>query len=88
MELSSGELSGDEEFTIHDMKFRGATSLYTAGAGKPWTNKKVNYCFAAEAKLAVRQVIARSVEMFKKVLPCIEWQGMHTHSLAHFHTCA
>jgi hypothetical protein len=88
MELSSGELSGDEEFTIHDMKFRGATSLYTAGAGKPWTNKKVNYCFAVEAKPAVRQVIARSVEMFKKVLPCIEWQGMHTHSLAHFHTCA
>jgi hypothetical protein len=76
MELSSGELSGDEEFTIHDMKFRGATSLYTAGAGKPWTNKKVNYCFAVEAKPAVRQVIARSVEMFKKVLPCIEWQDV------------
>jgi hypothetical protein len=75
MELTEPEFSGGP-------RVLGATSLYTAGAGKPWTNKKVNYCFAAEAKLAVRQVIARSVEMFEKVLPCIEWQGMHTQPLA------
>ena len=75
MELTAPEFSGGP-------RVLGATSLYTAGAGKPWTNKKVNYCFAAEAKDAVRQVIARSVEMFEKVLPCIEWEGMHTHSHA------
>ena len=75
MELTGPEFSGGP-------RVLGATSLYTAGAGKPWTNKKVNYCFAAEAKDAVRQVIARSVEMFEKVLPCIEWEGMQTHSHA------
>jgi hypothetical protein len=67
--------------TMHDMKFRDATSLY--GGGKSWTNKKVNYCFHPEAKPAVRQVVARSVEYLKKVMPCIGWKGMHTHSLAH-----
>jgi hypothetical protein len=72
--------------TMHDMKFRDATSLY--GGGKSWTNKKVNYCFHPEAKPAVRQVVARSIEYLKKVMPCIGWEGMHTHSLAHLHTCA
>ena len=75
--------SGDDEVRMHDMKFPGATSLYTAGPGKPWTNKTVNYCFAPAAKTAVRQVIALSVEVLKKVMPCIVWKGMHTHSLAH-----
>ena len=84
---------GDMELT-RGTGFKGAPSfldaihLWVAGAGKPWTNKKVNYCFAADAKPAVRQVIARSVEMFKKQVPCIGWQGMHTHSLAHLHTRA
>jgi hypothetical protein len=63
--------------TQGDMKFHNATSLYAAGPGKPWTNKKVNYCFAPAAKPAVRQVVARSVEMLKKVMPCIGWEGMH-----------
>jgi len=80
---TQGDEELDEELTIHDMKFHDATSLYTAGPGKPWTNKKVNYCFAPAAKPAVRQVIARSVEVLKKVMPCIAWEGMHTHSLAH-----
>jgi hypothetical protein len=80
---TQGDEELDEELTMHDMKFHDATSLYTAGPGKPWTNKKLNYCFAPAAKPAVRQVIARSVEVLKKVMPCIEWEGMHTHSLAH-----
>ena len=82
MELTEPEFSGGP-------RVLGATMhLWVAGAGKPWTNKKVNYCFAPAAKPAVRQVIARSVEEFKKVMPCIGWEGMHTHSLAHLHTCA
>ena len=80
---TQGDEELDQELTIHDMKFHDATSLYTAGPGKPWTNKKVKYCFAPAAKTAVRQVIARSVEVLKKVMPCIVWEGMHTHSLAH-----
>ena len=75
--------SGDDEVRMHDMKFPGATSLYTAGPGKPWTDNTVNYCFEPAAKTAVRQVIARSVEVLKRVMPCIVWKGMHTHSLAH-----
>ena len=85
---TQGDEELDEELTMHDMKFHDATSLYAAGPGKPWANKKVNYCFAPAAKPAVPQVIARSVEEFKKVMPCIGWEGMHTHSLAHLHTCA
>ena len=62
--------------TDHETHLRGATKLYTAGAGKPWTGKKLNYCFATDTAQAVKDVMARAVTQFKKVLPCLEMEDV------------
>eukprot|EP00908_Phaeocystis_cordata_P017071 Transcript_28406.p1 GENE.Transcript_28406~~Transcript_28406.p1 ORF type:complete len:735 (+),score=129.99 Transcript_28406:138-2342(+) len=50
-----------------------AAASYTAGAGRPWTDGKVNYCFAPSAASTDKVVrgVRLAARQFAKMVPCV-----------------
>lgn len=48
-----------------------AASGGSVGAGKPWANNKLNYCFDSDVADSVKKVVALAVAQFKKAVPGI-----------------
>ena len=50
-----------------------AMDLFTAGAGRPWTNKHMDYCFAAGVPAEVKSIVKKAIRQLSWVVPCLSF---------------
>ncbi|CAK9101234.1 Protein SpAN [Durusdinium trenchii] len=46
------------------------------GAGKPWKDGIVNYCFHEKTKRAVKEAVHLAIQQYKKAVPCLQFNDV------------
>ena len=56
----------------------GGTRVHTLsfGAGTPWTDRKVNYCFADDAPDSIIDAVTTAMQQIEQAVPCIQFHDV------------